>query len=145
MTRIIFLFLELRNSDKFISARLEWLVEKPGVIRLQNVKDLIVEKVKAIKSFQEEYEEKIMEKLSSENAIQVKLFNSYVKQPKLGVRVRNFKAQIRSLYESEKIKVLKNTEKERNTETKTLSDDIARLFLPKLHNYSSLREVLNDE
>ena len=52
-----------------------------------------------IKSFQQEYEEKILEKLSKENAIQVKLINTYVKQPKIGIRVKNFKKQIRDFYE----------------------------------------------
>lgn len=30
-------------------------------------------------------------------------------------------------------------------DSKTESDDVARLFLPQLHKYSNLREVLNDE
>ena len=42
-----------------------------------------------------------MEKMNSGNAIQVKLFNTFVRQqqPKLNLRVKNFKNQIRAFYE----------------------------------------------
>jgi hypothetical protein len=30
-------------------------------------------------------------------------------------------------------------------ETKTKSDEVAKLFLPELYKYTSLKEVLNDE
>lgn len=43
------------------------------------------------------------------------------------------------------MKILEKTEKERTIETKTQSDEVAKLFLPHLCNYKNLREVLNDE
>lgn len=43
------------------------------------------------------------------------------------------------IYNKEKSKLLQQTQKERIIETKTLSDDVGRFFLPDLKNYSSLR------
>lgn len=53
MTKFYCAFIEKIRKDLVVSGKFEWIIEKPGSIRLSNVKDLIIEKSKRCATFQE--------------------------------------------------------------------------------------------
>ena len=146
MTCLLCTFIKFRWNETVKQGSFEWAIEGLDEARLVNVLDLTIESKKVNKSFQEEYEEKILEKLHEDEAIQINaLLDSAKTKTESSRRLTDFRKRIRKIYDKEKTNLLQKTEKERHIESKTLSDDIARYFLPELKKYASLREVLSSE
>lgn len=105
------------------------------------MKDLKIYRLEKLFSFQEEYQQLIKSKIESTSKRSI----SAIKNKAYRNRLENFRNKLHEVYEKEQETIMAGIQEEKQFEYQHDSEQMARMLIPNMGPYTTLRQILNDE